>query len=134
MDKNRGDCGEGRYLYSVLTNEEGRVIMDCFNSDVSTVYEEYDGDDCYRWDAQGEADISYALEAVNNHERLIQRVQELEKALRIARGRMSHSYNCVKVNPTEEWHKDGSVTVGACICEIATVDAALAGAQKEATK
>jgi hypothetical protein len=82
MDKNRGDCGEGRYLYSVLTNEEGRVIIDCFNSDVSTVYEEYDGDDCYRWDAQGEADISYALEAVNNHERLIQLVQELEKALR----------------------------------------------------
>jgi hypothetical protein len=64
-------------------------------------------------------------------ELLTQRVQELEKALRIARGRMSHSYNCVKVNPTEEWHKDGSVTVGACICEIATVDAALAGTKEQ---
>jgi hypothetical protein len=84
IDKNRGDCGGGRYLYSVLTNEEGRVIIDCFNSDVSTVYEEHDGDDWYRWDAQGEADISYALEAVNNHERLIQRVQELEEVLVLA--------------------------------------------------
>jgi hypothetical protein len=71
------------------------------------------------------------VEAVNSHERLTRRVQELEKALRIARGRMSHSYNCVKVNPTEEWHKDGSVTVGACICEIATVDAALAGTKEQ---
>jgi hypothetical protein len=33
-------------------------------------------------DAIGEADISYALEAVNNHDRLTQRVQELENALR----------------------------------------------------
>jgi hypothetical protein len=63
-----------------------------------------------------------------------QRVQELEKALRIARGRMAHRFNCVKVTPTETWHVNGSVTVGACICEIATVEAALAGAQKEAAK
>ena len=85
MDKNRGDCGEGRYLYSVLTNEEGRVIIDCYNSEVSTLYEESDGEGgYYRWDAQGEADISYALEAVNNHERLTQRVQELEEVLVLA--------------------------------------------------
>jgi hypothetical protein len=57
---------------------------------------------------------------------MVKRIAELEKALRLARTKMVHSYNCVQVNPTEEWHANGSVTVGACICEIATVEAALA--------
>jgi hypothetical protein len=85
INKKRGDCADGRYNYAVLTNEEGNVIIDCYNSEVATLCEEPDGE-CgyYQWDAQGEADISYALEAVNNHERLTQRVQELETALKSA--------------------------------------------------
>src|ERR1700691_1249773 len=85
IDKKRCDCGDGPYNYAVLTNEEGNVIIDCYNSEVATLCEEPDGE-CgyYRWDAQGGADISYALEAVNNHERLTQRIAELEKVLKNA--------------------------------------------------
>jgi hypothetical protein len=82
INKKRGDCGDGPYNYAVLTNEEGNIIIDCYNSEVVTLCEESDGEGgYYRWDARGEADISYALESVNNHERLTQRVEELEKAL-----------------------------------------------------
>jgi hypothetical protein len=60
---------------------------------------------------------------------MVKRIAELENALRIARTKMAHGYNCVQL--TQESARGGSAAIGACICEIATVEAALAGTKEQ---
>lgn len=55
----------------------------------------------------------------------------LYEALKLAITKMAHRFECLKVNPTEEWAKNGSWSVDGCVCEIKQVNAALRSAESE---
>jgi hypothetical protein len=56
-------------------------------------------------------------------------VPELLEALKAARPRLAHRYDCMSVLPTEQWRDRGSVVPDSCTCEIAIVDAAITKAE-----
>jgi hypothetical protein len=47
------------------------------------------------------------------------------EALESALPRMAHRFECVKVLPSEMWHKNGSMSLDSCRCEIKAAQAAL---------
>lgn len=49
----------------------------------------------------------------------------LREALKLARTRIAHKFDCLAINPTEEWPEKGSTNFDGCSCEISVIDAAL---------
>jgi hypothetical protein len=76
-DREMGD------FFEAIT-EDGRTIVDTFNSGVALIREEVDGDEngshVTRWDDQGKADIEFIVRAVNAFEPLKTALEDLRRA------------------------------------------------------
>ena len=114
----KNDREHGRYW--VITDSDGKTILDAFNSEVAIIHEESDGEGGFdRWDEQGKQDARFAVLAVNAY-------QQMLEALKASRIMLRIMLECWGDTSTNDMGKFRNITGGSTLKE---VEAAIAKAE-----